>query len=176
MFHCSSWIQCICMIIDGNQNGTVMNRNDNSSSNIDWFDKNIFNNFSFPLPFRIGFSSLLAVHSIVRKTADFGKKTQHVHQATDRIVIKLLKSKPRFLFLKWDRKLNNLTPDIQCIMVVSFLFQVHSQLQCRRNFKTIASKRERVFFYQIILIALAARTHHQNVQQRKCIHSNAMDP
>lgn len=111
-----------------------------------------------------------------RKTADFSKKTQHVHQATDRIVIKLLKSKPRFLFLKWDRKLNNLTPDIQCIMVVSFLFQVHSQLQCRRNFKTIASKRERVFFYQIILIALAARTHHQNVQQRKCIHSNAMDP
>lgn len=88
---------------------------------------------------------MLAVHTIVRKTADFSKKTQHVHQATDRIVIKLLKSKPRFLFLKWDRKLNNLTPDIQCIMVVSFLFQVHFQLQCRRNFKTIASKRERVF-------------------------------
>lgn len=131
MFHCSSWIQCICMIIDGNQNGTVMNRNDNSSSNIDWFDKNISIIFLFHYRSTSGFLRCLqcTLHTIVRKTADFSKKTQHVHQATDRIVIKLLKSKPRFLFLKWDRKLNNLTPDIQCIMVVSFLFQVYPELQ-----------------------------------------------
>lgn len=146
MCHRSSWIQCICKIIDGNQNGTVMNRNDNSSSNIDWFDKNISIIFLFHYRSALGCLRCLQCSTIVQKTADFSKKTQHVHQATDRIVIKLLKSKPRFLFLKWDRKLNNQTPDIQCIMVVSFLFQVHFQLQCRRNFKTIASKRERVFF------------------------------